>query len=131
MNCKDGKKVNNMRLIDADMLKRQYEEHKRLFCRNRIEFSTLSDKDKARVDELDNCIAEILNAPTIEPERKTGKWVGAIEYCKHLEEKTGERYQPSGLAGMIYCNQCWRASDRRSNYCRECGSVMTEGGDTP
>ena len=57
-----------MRLIDADALKRKYEDNKRLFCRNRIEFSILSDKDKARVDELDNCIAEILNAPTIEPE---------------------------------------------------------------
>lgn len=111
-----------MRCIDADELKRRFENHKRLYCKNRIEFLVLSDKDKARVDELDNCIAEILNAPTIEPERKKGKWVGAIEYCKHLEETTGERYQPSGLAGMIYCNQCWHASDRRSNYCRECGS---------
>lgn len=64
-----------------------------------------------------------------QPERKKGKWVGAIEYCKHLEETTGERYQPSGLAGMIYCNQCWQASDRRSNYCRECGSYNWEEGD--
>lgn len=56
--------------------------------------------------------------------RKTGKWVGAIEYCEHLEETTGERYQPSSLAGMIYCNQCWTVSDRRSNYCRECGAKM-------
>ena len=63
-----------MRLIDGDALKERYESHRNLYCKNRIEFKLLSEKDKARVDELDNCIADILNAPTIE-ERKKGKWI--------------------------------------------------------
>lgn len=113
-----------MRCIDADELsRRMYTE------------AFLKDTDMQKWDSgcwiryklFENVLKE---QPTIEPERKTGKWVGAIEYCKHLEETTGERYQPSSLAGMIYCNQCWKASDRRSNYCRECGAKMEEG-DTP
>lgn len=82
-----------MRLIDADALKRKYEDNKRLFCRNRIEFSILSDKDKARVDELDNCIAEILNAPTIEPEPH---WIPVTE---RLPED-GERVLCTHLGGL-------------------------------
>lgn len=57
-------------------------------------------------------------------ERPTGKWVGGQEYCKHLEEKTGERYAPTGLGKLVYCNQCWQANDRHSAYCPNCGSRM-------
>ena len=111
-----------MRCIDADMLKRKYEEHKRLFCRNRIEFSTLSDKDKARVDELDNCIADILNAPTIE-ERKPGKWV--------LIDKDNRFFHPH----MLKCSVCNNTLDMYgvnagrgdANYCPNCGAKMEEG----
>ena len=109
-----------MRLIDADALmpklKFILEAENQIYRRESWGFTA-------------KCINAVEDAPTIE-ERKTGKWVGAIEYCEHLEETTGERYQPSSLAGMIYCNQCWKASDRRSNYCRECGAKMEEG-DTP
>ena len=55
-------------------------------------------------------------------DRPTGKWVGAREFCQHLEEVTGEKYQVTGIGNMIYCNQCWQASRRRSKYCPNCGS---------
>lgn len=54
-----------MRLIDGDALIKKYKKHKKTFCKNQIEFRMLSDKDKARVDELDNCIADAVNMPTI------------------------------------------------------------------
>ena len=57
-------------------------------------------------------------------DRPTGEWVGGQEYCKHLEEKTGERYAPTGLGKLIYCNQCWQASNRHSAYCPNCGAMM-------
>ena len=57
-------------------------------------------------------------------EKPKGEWVGVQEYCKHLEEKTGERYAPTGLGKLIYCNQCWQANDRRSAYCPDCGADM-------
>ncbi len=62
--------------------------------------------------------------PPAEPEHKTGRWVGARQYCRHLEEVTGEKYSPSGIGNMIYCDQCWKASDRKSNYCPDCGAKM-------
>ena len=55
-------------------------KHRRdMFCKNRIEFLGLSKNDKARVDEMDACIAEMINAPTIEPERKKGEWIPCSE----------------------------------------------------
>lgn len=57
-------------------------------------------------------------------DKPMGEWVGGQEYCKHLEEKTGERYAPTGLGKLIYCNQCWQASDRYSAYCPNCGARM-------
>ena len=101
-----------MRLIDADALKRQYEDHKRLFCRNRIEFSTLSDKDKARVDELDNCIADILNAQTIE-ERKAGKWKMTLE-----EDLLGFN------TVCFRCSECNGLEFSATPFCRMCGTKM-------
>ncbi len=67
--------------------------------------------------------------PPAQPERKTGRWVGARQYCRHLEEVTGEKYSPSGIGNMIYCDQCWKASDRKSNYCPDCGAKMDAQGE--
>ena len=61
--------------------------------------------------------------------RPTGQWVGAREFCQHLEEITGEKYQATGIENMIYCNQCWQASRRRSKYCPDCGCRLKEEED--
>lgn len=57
------------RLIDADALKTKLNNiHD--FLLGDCEFSELAMSDKARIDELTNCIAEIVNAPTaMESER--------------------------------------------------------------
>ena len=55
-----------VRLIDADALKKIFEEHKTLFVDGWGGFSNLPPKEKARVDELDNCIADVMNATTID-----------------------------------------------------------------
>ena len=60
--------------------------------------------------------------PSAHPERQKGEWVGVVEYCKHLEEETGERYQPSGMGDTIYCNKCWCGADKKSDFCPNCGS---------
>ena len=46
-------------------------KHRMLFCKNRVEYSALSKAEKARVDEIDNCIAELVNIPSAEPETIT------------------------------------------------------------
>lgn len=124
-----------MRCIDADALKRQYEDRKRLFCRNRIEFSTLSDKDKARVDELDNCIADILNAPNIEPD-----WTELMAICDncghaiHIKRtdakpKTGKWIDRQLIYSDLHVATCSNCKMRVAvgKYCPNCGAKMEEG----
>ena len=65
--------------------------------------------------------------PSAEPERKSGHWVGCQEYCNHLTEQTGEKYITTGIENMIYCDQCWQANGRKSDFCPNCGADMREG----
>ena len=106
-----------MRPIDGDaLIKKAYDEAKGM--------AEPYDNFGVLVDWL------VSKSPTIEPERKKGEWVGAQSYCKHLEEKTGERYAPTGIGNLIYCNRCWQASNRRSDFCPDCGADMRKEGDT-
>lgn len=115
-----------MRAIDGDALKERYENHRKLYCKNRIEFKLLSEKDKARVDELDNCIADILNAPTIEPEREKGQWM--------VFETENERYEDikCPFCKKTYTVDAYRTDDigfiaEDFKFCLNCGSDMREG----
>lgn len=81
-----------------DALKR----HRSLFCKNRVDFLMLSEKDKARVDEIDTCISELLNLPSLS-ERKKGKWK---------------------LADLPYCSACGEAFEVETDYCPYCGAEM-------
>lgn len=54
------------RLIDANALKEKLQAHHDFFVDAWGGFSNLPPKDKARVDEITHCIAEICNAPTVD-----------------------------------------------------------------
>ena len=97
-----------MRTIDADALTTWIKESQKM-----------TSKVKAIL-----CYIETMPSQN----KPTGKWVSAREFCQHLEEVTGEKYQVTGIENMIYCNQCWQASRRRSKYCPDCGARMR--GDT-
>ena len=101
-------------------------QHRALFCKNRIEFMALSKDEKARVDEIDNCIADLINAPSTEPERKKGKW---------LDEKI------NSYTSRTYCSECgssasfvYKSDDYygnhaygetvKTNFCPNCGADM-------
>ena len=61
-------------------------------------------------------IAQIHNAPTIEPQRKMGKW---IEHNPHKW----------GLGIVFECSECGKKIDcEPSNFCPNCGAKM-EGQD--
>lgn len=84
----------------------------------------------------DACLIQdgIIQLPSAEPERKTGKWVGVKEFCDHINEKAeregkGPRFIPSGMNNCVYCNQCWESNDRRTTYCPNCGADMRGGED--
>ena len=66
-------------------------------------------------------------------EHKTGHWVGAKEYCDHLNDEANrkgrtERYMPSGMVIGVYCDQCWAINTKRGNYCPHCGADMRQNG---
>ena len=65
-----------MRVINGDSLLMKLKKKRLLFIRAYGDFSNFSEKDKARIDEIDNCIAEIIYAPTIDPEelRPKSEW---------------------------------------------------------
>lgn len=93
-----------MRAIDADALM----EHK---------YITNSDGDTIG-ERWYVTFEEIESAPTIEPERKKGKWVDGWR-CKH----DGTRYW------YRQCDQCLHERDdcdteKDTNYCPNCGADM-------
>lgn len=100
-----------MRLIDADEL--------------RAEFKTPTDwfDSKQVLTHVTGIWATIDNAPTIEPERKTGKWIHHKPFdCEHHNCNT-----------CIECSCCgtWFGADSyaQTNYCPNCGAYMRgEGG---
>lgn len=53
------------RLIDASVLKEKLQEHHDFFISAYGSFKDMPIKEKTRVDEISNCIAEVVNAPTI------------------------------------------------------------------
>lgn len=89
-----------MRLIDADWLLNVVE--------NIIDWDTERDRNRIihQVREL---------TPTIEPERKKGKW---IEHNPHTW----------GLGIVFECSECGEKIEcEPSNYCPNCGASMKEG----
>ena len=54
-----------MRLIDADALKEKFKEHYDFFVSAYKNEQDMSLADKARVDEILNSMAEVINAPTV------------------------------------------------------------------
>ena len=93
------------RLIDADTLK------------NRLTALVRGGTD------LNYCIAEMIDrAPTIEPDRKKGKWIE----CDHDKWIVG--------AHTLRCSECNEGYHLRNettiyywNFCPNCGARMMEG----
>ena len=98
-----------MRPIDADALKDKLQQHHDFWVMAWGGFSKMPMGEKKRVDEITNCIAEVVNAPTIEP--KHGKWI--------------EMYR-NGFGNMIcMCSKC-NFHATKSNFCPNCGADMRE-----
>lgn len=101
--------ANEKRLVDANALKETLQAHYDFFVDAWGGFSNLPQKDKARVDEITHCIAEICNAPTVDAvEVVHGRW---------------EYYSTT----MQECSNCKRHTARhRFKYCPHCGAVMED-----
>ena len=60
------KSSSGKRLIDANALLLKLKKSHDLFVDAWEGFSNLPEEDKARVDEISNCIADVFNAPTVD-----------------------------------------------------------------
>lgn len=107
-----------MRLIDADALIDDL-EHDVAIDQDTLDFEELTEINRANIqfdkDCKQNAIDLLKNAPTIEPERKKGKWV-ETEFLK--------------LRECSCCHAQWGVySVEDFNFCPDCGSDMR--GDQP
>ena len=104
-------------LISRQRLLKELKHHKELFCRNRIQFLGLSKNDKARVDEIDNCYAMVINAPSAQPEiircKDCENWIpGYItDNDDFIPPKCGKYQQMVGHNSDDYCSHAERRTD--------------------
>lgn len=73
----------NEDLISRSALREKLQAHHDFFVNAWGGFSNLPTKDKARVDEITNCIAEVMNAPAVDA---GPKWIS-------VKDKLPERYK--------------------------------------
>lgn len=106
------------RLIDANALLSKFKEHRNLYAPSWEAFKVSSINVKSRVDEIDTCMADVINAPTIDAvEVVHGEW-STIEddYCGLIALQCSE------------CNAEWWFEDDSSfekySYCPNCGAKM-------
>ena len=100
--------------ISRESIKQKLQEHRDFYVNAYGGFSNLPQNYKSRVDEIDNCIAMVVNEPSVTPQRPKGKWIK----CKSRFEVT-----------YFKCSECERKLnwiDRDDNYCNNCGSDNSE-----
>lgn len=106
------------RLIDANALKAKLQEHHDFFVDAWRGFSKMTYATKCRVDEIDNCIAEIVNAPTVDAvEVVHGRWIPTYHTYYN-------RYGEHQIADEWHCSECQIYSRDEWNYCPNCCARM-------
>ena len=98
----------NEDLISRSALSEKLQAHHDFFVNGWGGFSNLPTKDKIRVDEITNCIAEVMNAPAVDaviPVR--------CKDCKHRCETEDGEYNPVDIVcdywstdGLKYWDFC-------------------------
>ena len=93
--------------ISRKSIKHKLQEHHDFFVNAYGGFSNLPQNDKSRVDEILNCIAMVVNEPSVNTQEKTGHWIYKM------------------LKGQ-FCSICDEPSVWKFNYCPNCGARMVE-----
>ena len=98
--------------ISRSSIKQKLQEHHDFFVKAYGGFSNLPQNDKSRVDEITNCIAMVVNEPSVTPAEKVGHWITLDNWLD-----VGKR------AKCSECGQVFVTGDDVSrNYCPNCGS---------
>ena len=100
-------------------LKLRLQEHHDFFVNAYGGFSNLPPNDKARVDEITNCIAEVMNMPSVQTIRPKGHWI-------IRKEQFDDELEVREVYGCNYCGFSLKSVHDKSNYCPNCGADMRE-----
>ena len=111
--------ANEKRLIDANALKEKLQGHHDFFVDGVGGFRFLTPKDKSRVDEIINCIAEIVNAPTVD----------AVEVAHARWERVIPTKSAAKWSTKVSCSVCHKQGYTHHNYCPHCGAKMDGGNE--
>jgi len=105
-------KNNDDDVISRKSIKQKLQEHHDFFVNAYGGFSNLPQNDKARVDEITNCIAMVVNEPSVT--QKSGEWL------------TDEIIHNGCKYTVTYCSECDEQVDYRTPFCPNCGAKMVE-----
>ena len=110
--------ANEKRLIDANALIEKFRQHRDLLVSAWNGTKEMPPKDKARVDELGMCIAETLNAPTVDAvEVVHGRWEWITEdiYGCNNCGATNHVKEVMGQPDFNFCPNCGAKMDGKEN----------------
>ena len=98
--------------ISRQALKQKLQERHDFWVNAYGGFSNLPQNDKSRVDEITNCIAMVVNEPSVTPQPKIGRW--------EVTYNNGDIYH-------LRCSACKEEDCRMyptDKYCPNCGAKM-------
>lgn len=107
--------------ISRESLRQKLQENYDFFVNAYGGFGNLPQSDKPRVDEIDNCIAMVVDEPSVTPQRPKGKWMvyAKVEFG---DFKGTEKYK---------CSECGHeVGVFLSRYCPNCGAEMGGADET-
>jgi len=114
-----------MRLIDADALIEDL-KHDVALDQDSLDYEELTDSNREIIqfdkDCKQNAIDLLQNAPTIEPQRKTGKWIERnpqnSDKCRLIE------CDKCGFSHIVGFNVPYEHWIENRNFCERCGADM-------
>lgn len=121
-------------VISRKSIKQKLQEHHDFFVNAYGGFSNLPQNDKSRVDEINSCIAMVVNEPSVTPqEPKAGHWKlvqrGKVidvccSNCGAVRIKGYAYNYTIDQLGKKDIKECFESDDMR--YCPYCGSDNRE-----
>lgn len=86
--------------ISRKSIKQKLQEHHDFFVNAYGGYSNLPQNDKSRVDEITNCIAMVVNEPSVTPQEQ--RWIPVSEYLPVTNDEVLVTYIVNGNAKKRY-----------------------------
>ena len=110
--------------ISRKSIKQKLQEHHDFFVNAYGGFSNLPQNDKSRVDEIINCIAMVVNEPSVTPQPRKGHWI-----VQPSNKEQGERdfiWWKCSECGQVIFSETEKDRKEFHAFCGRCGADMRE-----